>query len=94
MFCQNLHILFCYNKYWLMDVKDNTWHFCFGDKNFSRVDWQPKHITIGLFDAYETTWQVLAKNLTTLLDEYGFKNIYIACVKDEGANLNIMTMTL
>jgi len=39
---------------------------------FLGVDWQPKHITIGLFHTSETTRQVLAKNVSTLLDENGF----------------------
>jgi hypothetical protein len=29
--------------------------------NFPSNDWQPKHVTIGLFKTIETTWQALAK---------------------------------
>ncbi len=36
----------------------------------------------------------MAKNLITLLDEYGLRKKIVAYVKDEGANLNIMTMAL
>ncbi len=61
---------------------------------FLGVDWQPKHITIGLFHTSETTRQVLAKNVITLLDEYGFLKKIVVYVKDEGANLNLSTMTL
>ncbi len=42
-------------------------------KNFLGVDWQPKHIIIGLFKASETIGWVLAKNSIALLDEYGLK---------------------
>jgi hypothetical protein len=31
---------------------------------FSRVDWQPKHITLGLFEVKDNSGQTLAKNLT------------------------------
>jgi hypothetical protein len=40
--------------------------------NFLGVDWQPKHITIGLFHTSEIIRQVLAKKVITLLDEFGF----------------------
>jgi hypothetical protein len=62
--------------------------------NFFGVDWQPKHIIIGLFHTSETTRQVLAKNVITLLDEYGFFIKIVVYVKDEGANLNVLTMAL
>jgi len=32
--------------------------------NFWGSDWQPKHVTIGLFEVIETTSQTLATNLT------------------------------
>jgi hypothetical protein len=35
-----------------------------------------------------------AKNLIALLDEYGLRKKIIACVKNEGAKLNAMTITL
>ncbi len=36
-------------------------------------------------------WQ---KNVITLLDEYGFLKKIVVYVKDEGANLNVLTMAL
>jgi len=42
----------------------------------------------------KTTRQVLAKKLIALLDEYGLKKNIVVCVKNEGANLNAMTMAL
>ncbi len=62
--------------------------------NFLRTDWQPKHVIIRLFEAIETTKQVLAKNLTKFLDTYGLRKKIITYVKDEGSNLNSMTIAL
>ncbi len=57
-------------------------------------DWQPKQVTIGLFEATKTIRQTLTNNLTKLFDQYGLRNKIIANVKDEGSNLNTMTITL
>jgi hypothetical protein len=46
-----------------------------------------KHITIGLFDGVQTSSQVLTKNLQDLLEKYGLRKKIVACVKDEGFNL-------
>jgi len=62
--------------------------------NFLGSDWQPKQITIGLFEAIEITRQTLANNLTKLFDQYGLRNKIIAYVKDEDSNLNTMTIDL
>jgi hypothetical protein len=40
------------------------------------------------------TIQTLARSLTMLLDKYGLKKKIIAYVKDEGSNLNAMTVAL
>jgi len=48
------------------------------------VDWQPKHITIGLFHTSETTRQVLAKHVITLLDENGFLKKLLFMLKMKG----------
>ncbi len=40
--------------------------------NFLNNDWKPKHVTIGLFEMTQTTSQALTRNLTQLLDKYGF----------------------
>ncbi len=62
--------------------------------NFLGDDWQPKHITLGLFEPIDIIRQTLAKNLTKLLDSYALKRKIIVYVKDEGFNLNTMTTTL
>jgi hypothetical protein len=62
--------------------------------NFLDKNWQPKKVTINLFEAKETIGQALARNLKELLDSYGLNNKIIAYVKDEGLGLNSMTTTL
>ncbi len=42
----------------------------------------------------QTIGQALARSLTKLLDKYGLRKKIIAYVKDEGSNLNAMTITL
>jgi hypothetical protein len=55
--------------------------------NFWKVEYQPKHIVIGLFEATRTASQALARNLIQLLDQQN-----LAYVKYEESNLNIMTI--
>jgi len=52
-----------------------------------------KHITIGLFKAFDTFGPTLTKYLTKLLNKYDF-NLFFSYVEDEGSNLNSMTTTL
>ncbi len=83
----------CNNKLWSMDVKSWTWYFCIGDQ-FLGVDWQLKHITLGLFEPTDTSGHTLAKKLIEQLDSYASRKKKIVYVKDAGSNLNIMTTTL
>jgi hypothetical protein len=62
--------------------------------NFLSSDWQPKHVTIGLFEATKTIGQTLAISLTKLLDKYGLRKKIIAYVKNEWSNFNAMITTL
>jgi hypothetical protein len=62
--------------------------------NFLKVDWQLKHITIGLFETSEITRQVLVRHLITLCDAYGLRKKIVAYVKKWRVNLNAMTITL
>jgi hypothetical protein len=57
-------------------------------------NWQPKHVTIGLFEATQITGQTLPRSLTKLLDKYGLRNKIISYVKDEGSNFNAMITSL
>jgi hypothetical protein len=59
--------------------------------NFLDENWQPKKVTIGLFEAIETIGQTLAKNLKELFDSYGLSKKIIAYVTNEGEKLNSMT---
>ncbi len=60
--------------------------------NFLGFTWQPKQVTIGLFEAIETIGQTLVNNLTKLFDQYELRNKIIAYLKDEGSNLNTMAI--
>ncbi len=51
--------------------------------NFLDENWQPKKVTIGLFEVTKTTCQALVINLSELLDSYGLKKI-VAYVKMKG----------
>ncbi len=62
--------------------------------NFLRVDQQPKHITLDLFEPTNINGQTLAKKLIELLDSYMLGEKLIGYVRDEGFNLNNMTTTL
>jgi hypothetical protein len=61
--------------------------------NFLDENWQPKKLIIGLFEATKTC-QGLSRNLKKLLDSYELRNKIIIYVKDEGVNLNFMTINL
>ncbi len=61
---------------------------------FLGFDWKLKHVGLGLFEAIETTWQMLARNFIDLLNAYGLRNKIIAYVKDESSNLNTLTNAL
>jgi hypothetical protein len=62
--------------------------------SFLNEEWKPQHITIGVFEANETIGQTMARNLIELLDQYNLRKKIVAYVKDEGANLNAMTIAL
>ncbi len=56
--------------------------------------WQPKYITIRLFDASNIFGHTLAKDLIELLGKYDLRKKIIAYVKNEIFNLNTMTTNL
>ncbi len=62
--------------------------------NFLTLDWEPKHVTIGLFEAKGTTIINLAYLLQVLFEEYKLIKIFFCYVKDESLNLSIMTNVL
>ncbi len=62
-----------------MDMQGGTWFFALLI-NFLGSYWQPKQVTIGLFELIATIGQNLATNLTKLLDQYGLrKKNYCMC---------------
>jgi len=50
-------------------------------------NWEPKHVTINLFEAITTNNVAMAPKLRKLLDMFSLTNKILAYVKDEGANL-------
>ncbi len=61
---------------------------------FLGSNWKPKHVTFSLFKVIKTKRQLLVRNLIKLLNAYGLRNKIIAYVKDEGSNLNTLTIAL
>jgi hypothetical protein len=61
---------------------------------FLKEDWMHKHITIGLFETFETSRQTLAISLQDLLKQYSLTKNILTYVQNEGANLNTMIVTL
>jgi hypothetical protein len=53
-----------------------------------------KHITIGLFETFETSRQALARSLQDLLEQYILTKNILTYVQNKGANLNTMIVTL
>ncbi len=62
--------------------------------NFLKGDWQPKHVTLGLFEITNISKKTLAKNLIEIFKKYNLKKKIIIYVKDEKSNLNTMIVTL
>jgi hypothetical protein len=62
--------------------------------NFLGNDWQPKYVTIGLFETKEIIRQALVQSLKKLFNIYNLKEKIISYVKDEGSNLNAMINAL
>jgi len=52
-------------------------------------DWQPKQVTISLFEIIKTIDQTLANKLIKLFDQYELKRRII--VINEGSNLNTIS---
>ncbi len=61
--------------------------------NFLGVYWQPKHIANECFEAFDTSRHALANDLlTNLLNKYDLKKNINVHVKNEGSNLNTLTI--
>jgi hypothetical protein len=62
--------------------------------NFINPSWEPTHVTIGIIELDNTIGATMANKIKTLLDSFGLLEKVIACVKDEGFNLNTLTFSL
>lgn len=62
--------------------------------NFLNETWEPKHITVGIFEADDTSGAALARQLDQILTRFGLRHKVICTVKDEGSNLATMTRAL
>ena len=62
--------------------------------NFMVSDWEPRHITVGIFEASDTARATLAVIVKMLLSYFYFTNKVISYVKDEGSNLRTLALTL
>lgn len=69
-------------------------HYCMLVKFIDDLFWMPRHVIIGLFEAADTTGVTLAESVKGLLKSFGLTNKILAYVKDEGANLNTLVVTL
>ncbi len=49
--------------------------------NVMGSNWEPKEVTIGLFETIRTIRQALANNLTKLVDQYGLRNKIIVMLR-------------
>ncbi len=61
---------------------------------FINLSWVPCHITFGLFEAPSTFGVALEEQVKVFLVKFNLTNKVITYVKDEGANLNSLTIAL
>ncbi len=59
--------------------------------NFINLSWAPCHISVALFEALDISSVTFLKQMKVLLVEFNLTNKY---VKDEGVNLNSLTIAL
>jgi hypothetical protein len=62
--------------------------------NFINPPWEPTHVTIGIIELDNTIGATMENKIKNLLDSFGLLDKVIACVKDEGFNLNTLTFAL
>jgi len=55
--------------------------------NFLSNKWEAKHITIRLFEMFDTSGATMAPRLQQLIDKFFFTRKILVYVKDEGSNL-------
>jgi hypothetical protein len=55
--------------------------------NFMSTIWEPKHITIGEFEAIVTSGVAMVVKFKQILDKFGITQKTLAYVKNKGSNL-------
>jgi hypothetical protein len=58
------------------------------------VNWQPKHITIRIFETTHIIWHALVTSLINLLNKHGIRKKILVYVKVDRFNRNAMTNAL
>jgi len=85
-----LMIMFWFLQVLICECPKRHMIFC-NSCEFLGKGWMPKHITIGLFETFETSRQTLARNLQEFLKQYELTKKIVVYVKDENVNMNTMT---
>ncbi len=62
--------------------------------NLLRADCQPKHIAVGLLEAFDASGHALTKYIIKLLGNFDLRKKIILYAQDEGSNLHTMTIAL
>jgi hypothetical protein len=62
--------------------------------NFTYSDWEPQHITIGVFEASNTVGAILIIIVKRLLLDFHLTDKVILYVKNEGSNLTTLALAL
>jgi hypothetical protein len=62
--------------------------------NFLSNKWKAKHVTIGLFEMFNTNGVAMIPRLHQLLDKFSLTQKIFAYVKDEGFNIHTYASAL
>jgi hypothetical protein len=62
--------------------------------NFLSTNWEPKHITIGLFEANDMNGAIMVVKFKHILDKFALTHKIVAYVKDESSNLQACVQAL
>ncbi len=61
--------------------------------NFLSSNWEPKHVTIGLFKAIKTNGAATAIKLRALLDKFFLTNVFLHMLKTRAPTYNLVQLT-
>jgi hypothetical protein len=94
------YVLFLIKECYCANASFDLWMYKGAHDVFTLViifwgfDLKPKHVTLSLFEATNTTRHALARNMIDFLNVYGLKNKIIMYVNNEGSHLNTLTSAL